>query len=182
MTTYRARVALTCFFVDLCLGGCSACLGRVGGVLGGRLGLAVGSEACSAAGSEGGPADSREASDGRHARTGTGRPGRACGSGNPCLYQWPRGGLQDPRGQGPRGPARATSLPVDGSFGPPGLRCPSAHLGVREGHRRACAVENLLGRLFLVQLARGGRGSAARAIHALESTPMAPGSPPRPLV
>ena len=22
MTTYRARVALTCFFVDLCLGGC----------------------------------------------------------------------------------------------------------------------------------------------------------------
>ena len=73
-------------------------------------------------------------------------------------------------------------MPVDGSFGPPGLRCPSAHLGVREGHRRACAVENLLGRLFLVQLARGGRGSAARAIHALESTPMAPGSPPRPLV
>ena len=55
-------------------------MGRVGGVLGGRLGLAVGSEACSAAGSEGGPADSREASDGRHARTGTGRPGRACGS------------------------------------------------------------------------------------------------------
>ena len=46
------------------------------------------------------------------------------------MYQWIRESLRDRRGQGPRGPARATRLPVGGSFGPPGVRRPSAPLGI----------------------------------------------------
>ena len=41
-----------------------------------------------------------------------------------------RESLRDRRGQRPRGPARATRPPVGGSFGPPGVRRPSAPLGI----------------------------------------------------